>query len=58
MVRRRPGEGDDEYRERDRTARRERYARQKAEGRVPTDLLKLRRYAAERKANRTKENRK
>ena len=56
MVRRGPGESDADYRVRDAAARRERYARQKAAGRVPTDLLKLRRYAAERKANRDKEN--
>ncbi len=43
MVRRRPGEGDEEYRARDNAARRERYARQRAEGRVPADLLKTRR---------------
>lgn len=57
MVRRRPGEGDDEYRERDRTARRERYARQKAEGRVPTDLLRLRRRLARLKSERTNDDR-
>lgn len=56
MVRRRPGESDDGYRERDRTARRERYARQKAEGRVPTDLLRLRRRLARLKSERTNDD--
>lgn len=57
MVRRRPGEGNHEYRERDRTARRERYARQKAEGRVPTDLLRLRRRLARLRSERTNDDR-
>lgn len=44
MVRRRPGESDEEYRTRDAASRRERYARQKAAGLVPTDLLRVKRY--------------
>lgn len=55
MVRRWPGETDVEYRDRDNAARRDRYARQKAEGRVPADLLKTRRRLAHLRAEREAE---
>ncbi|WP_461476146.1 hypothetical protein [Microbacterium sp. HJ5] len=44
-----------EYRDRDNAARRDRYARQKAEGRVPADLLKNHRRLARLRAEREAE---